>query len=485
MNKKIKTKENLDKKNKPNGLIGKIKNQKFFKSKISIIIIVLVILAIISLLVFLGFMIFGKKMPPSNESMDAYGFSKLYNNGTCTETENITKSEALKVIIGATLNRDNILDLIEPSLFLENYTGLEEDISGLLEYNNQVWVEYAKSFSIVPENEISKENEAENVSYLDLIIYLANAKKNLLNLTLNTDKQPSKIKSLETFNATAQIAIKDMVANEIIEDKDVDFTAKATKGQLNDMIVKFVNEYNTLTINGEKININPNKIPSNSAEYPYTLATVDKKVYEMGNYKKDETLYKTPIQFYAESKQDYYKIDEIVTTYLNTLLNLNYESINESEFITNMSKATGGNIDTNALKNYLQFVKDNHIKVSGTSKVQYPAIYFDGEKIRVRTKIEYTVENADNLENILYGDEHTEGITYKKQKYEEIIDVPVNYISDGHMIFMSIFAISDAKAENVKDTVLNNNSSYYNNTSSNGNEQNSNETSSQFPIDGI
>ena len=31
MNKKIKTKENLDKKNKPNGLIGKIKNQKFSK----------------------------------------------------------------------------------------------------------------------------------------------------------------------------------------------------------------------------------------------------------------------------------------------------------------------------------------------------------------------------------------------------------------------------------------------------------------------
>ena len=45
---------------------------------------------------------------------------------------------------------------------------------------------------------------------------------------------------------------------------------KLTKAKLNEMIINYVREYNTITVNGDRININKEKEPSNAYQYPYT-----------------------------------------------------------------------------------------------------------------------------------------------------------------------------------------------------------------------
>ncbi len=436
-----------------------VKKKLYIKSKITFSIFVIIgIIVLVGIIVML-IGIFGKGKVNVNEKMDAYGFSKLYNSGTSNENENITRSEAIKMVVAATLNKDEINDMIEPSIFLENYKGIEEDITPLLSYKNQVWVEYAKAMNMAGASTVTAENEGENVTYVDIIEYFAEAKKNILGQPLSSSNKGYNVDNLNAlYNASQQLAIKDMIENEIIENKNVDFKVLVTKKEMNNVIINFVNKYNTITVHNEKININPAKIPSNADEYPYTLASVDKKVYEYKNYKAGEEGYISPIKFYADTKKYYYAIDDVVNEYLNTILNVNYESLDENDFTAKLVDATEGNISNSMIKNYINRVKEQHIKITGNAKVQYPAIYFDGKVARVRTKIEYTIENADKLENVIFGDiNSTEPITYKKEKTEMIIDIPVNIFDEMKRVFIGNLTLNDAKVENVKETIVNNN----------------------------
>ena len=440
--------------------INSAKGKFYIKSKITFAIFIIIVAIVIVAIIVLCVNIFVKGNINANAKMDAYGFSKLYDSGTSNESENITKSEAIKMVVAATLNKDDITDMIDPSLFLSNYKGIEEDITPLLEYKNQVWVEYAKAMNFVGATNITKDNEGEKVTEIYIIELLADAKKNILQQALTTSKEKDyNVKNLSSlYNASEQLALKDMVDNEIIENKDFDFKQIATKKEMNELLINFVNKYNTITVNNEKININPAKVPNNSEEYPYTLASVDKKIYEYENYKSDEENYKTPIAYYAESKKYYYKIEEKINEYFNTILNVNYENLNEEAFTESIFDACEGNASSVMIKNYLNKVKEKHIKITGSAKVEYPAIYFDGTQMRVRTKVEYTIENADSLENVIFGDINSqEVVTYEKKKTEEIIDVPINVFEELERVFISNVVINDCKVGKVKETSFNNN----------------------------
>ena len=70
-----------------------------------IVVSILVIIAIVSLIIFLLNKDNGKIY---EEKIKNYGIEKLYNNGTSNKSEYVTKSEALKLIIGTLLNLDNV-----------------------------------------------------------------------------------------------------------------------------------------------------------------------------------------------------------------------------------------------------------------------------------------------------------------------------------------------------------------------------------------
>jgi len=193
-----------------------------------------------------------------------------------------------------------------------------------------------------------------------------------------------------------------------------------TKKEFNEILVKFIQKYNLITINEEKININEEKMPSNKDEFAYTLATVDKSVYEIQNYRANEK-YKNARDSFADLKENYESINNSIQSYYNLILNIDYETIDDN-FKSQLLNLAMYTIDEKIIDTYTEYVKENKIKVSGESKVQNPIIYFDGNTYRARTKITYEITNANELKNIFFADTDS---TYDEKTKTTYIDVPI------------------------------------------------------------
>ncbi|MDD3303948.1 MAG: hypothetical protein PHP54_03430 [Clostridia bacterium] len=427
--------------------IEKTEKKKVFKSKITILFIAIIVVAII--VVALLF-IFNKNNSNINYDNDmiSYGFDKLYNNETTKSNETVSKSESLKMIIGVALNRNNIDELVDLTSILPDYDGIS-DYEDKLEYDNQIWVEYAKSFEMISSSEITKVNQNEKATLIDALTYLSKAKAKLLNKTLDTDVEV-KVKNLESFKADQQFAIKDMIKNEIIENKDYNWRQTLTKQELNKLVINFALKYNTLTLEDEKVNINKAKEPKNIADYPYTLANINKEVYEIENYISDADEYNNAKLTYGKIKEKYNTLKYCAEQYLNTILNIDYTTTDEAKLKESLTDATLDLVTSEDISAYVAYVKENNIKITGTAKAQMPAIYFDGELYRVRVKIEYTV-TSNKMENVLLGDLGTDNtFKYDSTKKESIIDLPLNVVEEYGMFYVVKTPIQNITAGSVK-----------------------------------
>ena len=430
-----------------NQKVEKAEGKKVFKSKITILLIAIIVVIIVVLI--LVFILGGNKSNIDYDNdMISYGFDKLYNNESAKADETVSKSELMKMVIGVTLNRDDIAELLDLTTIIEGYDGYS-DYEDKLEYDNQLWVEYAKSFEMIADSEITNVNQNDKATFIEAVTYLSKAKTKLLKKVLDTEVETN-VKNLEAFKADQQFAIKDMIKNEVIENKDYDWRKNLTKGDLNKLVINFALNYNTLTLDDEKVNINKAKEPSNIADYPYTLANIDKSVYEIPNYVADSTEYKNAKLTYGEVKTEYSVFKYDVEQYLNTILNVDYNTITEEGLREALTDATLNLIPTEEIAEYVKYVKDNNIKVVGSAKVQIPAIYFDGEVYRVRTKIEYTVE-SNLMENVLLGDLGNDNtFIYDNKKVETIVDVPVDVVEDYNLYYVVKAPIQNLTAGSVK-----------------------------------
>lgn len=446
------------------------KKEKKVKSKISIIIIVMIAIVVIGMIAFLIYhFVFHKKTPVNyNETVESYGFAKLYDNGTANDTDVVTKSELLKMVIGSTLNTEDVSDLVEIKSFIEDYNEIDPDAKATLheklEYPNQIWVEYAKATGVVENNVITKETQGQAATFLDALLYFSKAKRLLLDKALDT-KEGINVKNIESFNVGEQLAIHDMISNAMIENKDYNWKENLTKKNLNSLITNFSQKYNTITIGDEKININKEKEPSNASEYPYTLASVKKDIYEIKNYQAKADSYKNAKNTYANIKQFFYEINGLVQNYYQTILNVDSNTIDEAAFIEALQMSALYKENEDLIKDYVKYVKENQIKISGSAQVQFPAIYFDGENNRVRVKIEYKIERANKKENLLYKDlESKNPITYEKDEESIIVDLPITKALTSDTMYVVLVPQKTCIAgkvmgitESLKEVVKNNN----------------------------
>lgn len=409
--------------------INKQKNKKIiFKSKISVILIALTLVVC----VFVGFVIFSNKSEISDYDnlMEMYGFSNLYNNKNGKSNDNVTKSEIIKIVLASYLNVDDITDK------MIDYKSEEE-----LEYENQNWIDYAKSIEFIGENEITSENENDNITYIEAIRYIANAKVKILGKTLDIDKEV-RYKDYEGYTTEQKWAISDLVYNEILDNKNTKLNGnkKITKSQYNEMIIRSILKYNLITLDNDKINIKIYKMPKNKNDYPYTLSSVDKTIYEIDFVKVNDG-FKTPIRIYSNVKSYYADIDKLIEDYLNLIFNIDYETINTKRFKSIIFDSTMYYADSTKINGYLDYVQTNKIKISGESVLQLPIIYFDGEKYRARVKIKYNVNSANELKNLIYGD--NENIEYKVGENTIYIDIPFYISEDSSTIYLKNLNLND------------------------------------------
>lgn len=395
-------------------------NKTTKRKKISIVSIIIIAILIVSAIIGIYIFVNSKKYSAYEkyeENMKIYGFDKVYDNGSAKTSDSVTKSEAVKMVLAATYNVDDI-------------SGFAKKVTD--EYSNAIWVEYARTKEIINPDEINKDNADEKATYADVIRYFANAKTKLLGKTLDTETVPS-IKDYENYKTDEKLAISDALQNKLITEniKKLDGYKKLYKGKLNEMIKNYVEKYNTITPMDEKINISAEKTPSNASDYPYTLASVDKSVYEKAFIKKDgkEADFKKPVEIYVDKKSVYEQIVYNAEGYYTELLNIDYKTITEEEFSKKISQYTISPASPSKIKEYVAYVKENKIRIEGTAKNQAPIFYFDGENYRARLKLDFKILYSDTKENILYRDFDYKDFTpsynavYEKDEYTVYADV--------------------------------------------------------------
>lgn len=435
--------------------VEKPKNKKI-KSKISKGLIVLFFIIIVLVIAFLIYKFTTKNSNETNinylENMQVYGFDIVYDNKSANLEETVTKSEAIKMVVVSMLNESDIKNLVDINVYIEDYqdTMTEEQIEQKLEYKNKLWVDYAVSLGIIQDGDITKENANDNVSFLETLVYFANAKIKILNKTLDVETIPN-IKKFDLYKQSEQWALSDMIYNGIISEKENELKSTLTKEKLNKLVIDMVLKYNTMTVEGEKININKDKEPSNVEEYPYTLASVNKSIYELENYVANDK-YKNARNSYVELKEYYKAIDSLIRDYMNTILNIDYSNIDGDKFTNDLLELSFQYENEKNIKEYIEYVKTNQIKISGSAKVQYPAIYFDGKNYRVRVKVDYKIENAIEKKNIIYGDlKSKENIIYDKNEDNIIVDVPVDKSVLSDIMFVELRPLYNIKSGSVKN----------------------------------
>ncbi len=392
--------------------------KKVFKSKITLIIIVLVILAV----ALLGYTLIKKttgNVSDYDRLMENYGFTSLYNSNS----DKLIKSEAVKIVVASSLNVNDITN----NMF--EYKEAEE-----LEYPNQNWIDYAISVGMISENEITTQNQDENISYVEVLRYLSSAKANILGKTLDIEEKVD-YKDYEGYTTEQKWAISDAVHNGVLDNSKTRLNGNKdiTKSKFNELIIRYVQNYNLLTLEGDKINIKQEKMPSNKNLYPYTLANVDKSIYEI-DFAKVNDDFKTPLEVYSELKTNYNKINEIITSYVENIFNIDYENIELQTYKDTMYKISMYKISSSSLDNYLKYVKDNKIKITSEQEVILPVIYFDGENYRARVQIKYNVESAIKLNDLIYGDNEKEYTLGNKTIY---LDVPFKINSNYNYVYLS------------------------------------------------
>lgn len=402
------------KEKKPNKTIKKI-----ILLSIVLIIIVAIVLGIIFILNFGKI----KEEKMYEEKMNTYGFSKLYNNQTANSSENVTKSEMLKMVIAALLNTDDIADIANSS----------SDT-----YNNAIWVNYAKDMNVIEDSFITSENEASNVSYIDTIKIVSKAKKVLLTEEYGKIKDVE-IKDMEEYSDSEQKAIRDLLANGLLDNKKEKLKANKdiTKGQFNKLIIKAFEKYN---VTYGTIEEDENNLPTNKDDYPYILKEIPKEIYEIAFINNDEEKFKTPNQTYGNLKNKYIAIKQNVENYYNFLLNVNYETITEEEMLDKTKSLTVGLLEENEIKDYIEYVRNNKIKLEGKATVLLPIIYYDGIEYRVRTHLEFEIKNSNTDKNLLFLD--ISDTKYTGNKIDCYIDVRLGKVFDNDNFYSSLKPIS-------------------------------------------
>ena len=394
------------------------------------IVIILVISAIISVIVIVNKPNY-EEYTKYEEKINTYGFNIMYDNESAYTQENVTKSEALKMVISTMLNTTDIskMSVVEGST-----------------YKNSEFVEYAKAMGIISDDEINQNNAQDTVKYGELLMYIENSKKLILKLNPVTDSEVN-IKNFEKLSADMQIIVRDLVANEIIpNNKDkIKLNKKVFKGMLNQILINIAEKFNTITVGDNKLNINPDKVPVNQDQYPYILSNVDKQIYEYNFFTVNDEYFMNPKEAYLEKKEVYSSIEGRINNYYNLILNVDYENINFENFYSELITYLTMKPNEEKVKEYVEYVKNNKIKLSGNAKACLPIVYLDGEKYRVRTSISFKVESANVKDNLLVFDAYSNGnFEYTKDSYNIIVDTKMltGYQFDSLYIYPGEFITS-------------------------------------------
>lgn len=410
-----------------------IRKEKDRKDRIRTIVITVIVVIVLAVVISISYTLINKKYSTYYKyqtKMDIYGFSQLYDDGDSDTKDKVTKSEAIKMILSCVYNTPDISGIAMPTEST---------------YSNAIWVEYAIKQGIVSSEEINEKTADDKVKYKEVLVWLYNVKAKILDQEPNTE-ETTKVKDINAYNSDQKLAIYDLINSQVMKEntKRINGNSKLYKGKLNELIINFCEVYNTITVADTRLNINPEKIPANSDKYPYTLASVQKDTYEIPFINEGKEGFIYPVEYFPNNKQYYNQIKDYVENYYLVITNIDYENIDANQIIRKIKKYALNEIDKENLDKYVQYVKDNHIKITSEVSGQFPCVYFDGTDYRVRVKLDINIENSDTQKNLFLYDENVE---YSQDKYTLYLDVKMEKNGISNTLFIEEGAISSMLAK--------------------------------------
>lgn len=421
MNKKVEVKPKSTSKITTN--TAKVKKAKKNKKQISIftVLLISIILAVIVGIYFgVRHLVITAKYKEYKDKMDMYYLSELYNNQKANSTQKVENNEMLKVIIGSVMNTKDI----DKIYYTQDNTNVNK------------WYEYSVKYGL----NTRVENNDKNATKIDAAIILTNAVENLLGKDIEeTELKMSKSK-LAKFTADEKISISKAITLGLIKNKNSELSnSSLIKGELNKMVITIVEKYSTIyygSIKEEsKVNIvtDKEKLPNNYTEYPYIIDSIDKEIYELPFTIQSQRTAQNPNVAYKAMGDLYMQIDELIARYFNSILNVDYTKITDTNFLNSIKNLVAYSMSKEDVQAYVKYVKDNKIKLEGKATPLLPIMYNNGEQYVVRTKIEFKILNSNTTKNILFGDENNT-VNYSKKEITAYVDVPMGMTINAYSL---------------------------------------------------
>jgi len=172
-----------------------------------------------------------------------------------------------------------------------------------------------------------------------------------------------------------------------------------------------------------KIKTNQVNLPSNYNQYTYIMENIPKEIYEKPFIFSNTNEINTPNECYEKYVKSYYYIARNAIEYYDTILNVDYSTMNIDKFVRDVQANTYRNVNKEEITKYAQYVIDNKIKLKGYGYAVPASVYISGLFAYVRIVIEVEVISADNNKNLLLGDFLSkEDVIYTKANYNLCFD---------------------------------------------------------------
>jgi len=347
------------------------------------------------------------------DKIKTWGLEKLYTNEKATAYQRVTKLDMIRVIVGLSSNLENVSGI---------YSSNETNFKG------ENWVKTAELYNLTESENINKKNYKKSANIGETVITLVKAKANIMKLTPSTEDANINSKLLKKIKEEDKAYINEAIILGLLDNKSININKTLNKGELSKLIVQFSEKTAALHYDKNKtIETDPKKFPKTYKQYPYILKDIDKGIYDMPLKGTSAINFNWPNTVYRTRKEIYKQTADRITDCYNTILNVDYKTINVDKLKAVIEKYSLYSNNPGHYINYVDYVKNHKIQIKGSIETYLPITYYDGIDYRVRTKITFEVLSSDTQDNLLLPDLMQGGrVTYLDKKYTLYADVALS-----------------------------------------------------------
>ena len=402
------------------------------KKIIGFVIVLVILAAILGGVQYYRVKVYKERYKPTADKVNVFGFNKRYDDAYSLKYKNVTKGEAIALVLSSVYNTNDIIEIGYNPLFADR---------------NAAWVRYAEVEGVIKEGSINAENVNKKANLLEVITAFGKCKELFLKQKLK-EETPLNFKGIKKLTKEQLKYVKDAVAMGVIPNSGYfNPNRKIKRGEMNEMVLKYMYNASKAMALGVEVEEDESKFPSNYVDYPFIAKGMDKELYEIpfknagvGNQQK-------PKEVYGGFKDISTIAEDTIRQYSALLLNVDYKTINSDELEKKYKELMQFFPRVHLVKEYVDYVKEHKLVIKGTADPLWPIIYYDGDLYRLRTKVEFEILEGDTKENVILGDVIRKDKSVYESKNSFIVDIPLEYGVASHKLYSSLFSLMDAKVK--------------------------------------